>query len=86
VIKGERAKVAEVAEGIQRGNAAFLRTAAKDINMAAEQRRALGRDGCALDCEISGLREVIAVSGAKVKEDMGSVQRQVEDCQRQSQE
>jgi hypothetical protein len=83
VIEGERAKVAEVVESIQRGNAAFLRTAAKDINMAAEQRWALGRDGCALEGEIGDLREAIAVSGAKLKEDLGSVQRQVKDCQSQ---
>jgi hypothetical protein len=85
-IEGERAKVAEVVESIQCGNAAFPRTAAKDIELAAEQRRALGRDMCALEDEIGGLREAIATSGANLKEDLGSVQRQVKDYQRQSQE
>jgi hypothetical protein len=85
-IEGERAKVVEVVESIQRGSAAFLPTAAKDIELAAEQRRALGRDLCALEGKIGGLWEAIAASGAKLKEDLGSVGWQVKDCQRQSQE
>jgi hypothetical protein len=54
--------------------------------MAAEQRRAVGRDGFALEGEIVSLREAIAVSRAKLKEELGSVQRHVKDCWRQSQE
>jgi hypothetical protein len=82
VIEGEWAKVAEVIESIQRGNASFLRTAAKAIKLAPGQRRVLGRDMCALEGEIGGLRDAIAMSGAKLKEDLGSVQRRVKDCQR----
>jgi methyl-accepting chemotaxis protein len=84
-IEGERAKIVEVVESIQRGKATFLRTAAKDINLAAEQCRTLGRDICAFKDEIGSLREAIAANGAKLKEDLGNVERQVKDCQRQPQ-
>jgi hypothetical protein len=60
--------------------------AARDINLAAEQRRALGRDMCALEGEIRVVREAIAASGAKLREDLVSVERQAKDGLRQSQE
>jgi hypothetical protein len=40
----------------------------------------------ALESEFGGLREAIAAIGAKLKEDLGSVERQMKDCQWQSQE
>jgi hypothetical protein len=60
--------------------------AARDIDLAVEQRRALGRDVCALEGEIRVLREAIATSGAKLKEDLVSVERQAKDGLRRSQE
>jgi prophage tail gpP-like protein len=41
-IESERAKVAEVVEGIQHGNAAFHRMASKEIDLALKQRLAVG--------------------------------------------
>jgi hypothetical protein len=48
-IEVELAKAAEVVKSIHPGNTVFLRTAAKDINLAARQRRSLGHEMCTLD-------------------------------------
>jgi hypothetical protein len=71
VIEGERAKVIK---------------GTNDINMVAEQRWAVARELCALEGEIGSLRDVIATSGGKLKEDLFNVQRQATDSQRRSQE
>jgi chromosome segregation ATPase len=60
--------------------------AAKDIDLAAEQCRGLGRDICTLEEEIGGLREATAISSAKLKEGLASIEQQAKDGQRESQE
>jgi hypothetical protein len=61
-------------------------SAEKDIDLAAEQGRALAHEMRALEGEIGRLREAIAVSGAKLKEDLVNSERQTKDSQQQSQE
>jgi hypothetical protein len=41
---------------------------------------------CALEAEIGSLREAVAASGAKLKADLVSIERQAKDSQRMSQE
>jgi hypothetical protein len=59
--------------------------AAKGTDFEAEQRRSLELGICALEGEIGGLRDAIAASGTKLKEDMVTIERQVADNLRQCQ-
>jgi hypothetical protein len=62
------------------GERTKVRKAPKDIDLAAAPEM------WALDGEIRSLRDAITTCGAKLKEDMLSVQRQAKDCLRQSQD
>jgi hypothetical protein len=77
--------VAQLHQGSIEGKWAKVMKAAKDICPAAEQRRSLARDMCALEAEIGGLREAVAANGAKLKADLVSIERQAKDSQRKSQ-
>jgi hypothetical protein len=78
-------RVGRLRQAAIEGWRAKVTAAAKDIHLAAEQRRALARKMRALEGEIGRLPEAIAAIGAKLKEGFVCVQQEADDSQRQSQ-
>jgi hypothetical protein len=63
-----------------------LQSQTRAIRLLEEKVEGQKCDILALEGKIGDLREAIAASGAKLKEDLRSIEREVKDCQRQSQE
>jgi hypothetical protein len=84
-IDGKQTNRTEGVEGIQRENTAFLRKAAKGIDLAAGCRQALAPETCALEGKIGGLGEAVAAKRAKLTDDLVTVERHTHDRLRQLQ-